>query len=250
MQPFTALVRPPGTSFPQAISNHPQQKEINLSIALIQHQGYVQALKRAGAKILSLSPEDTLPDSTFVEDTAFIFGETAFLCSQKEETRRKEVGSVAKVLMEYRKIVTLEPYLDGGDILNTPESIFIGLSKRTDERAIKNLSEKIDKNIVPVPVKKGLHLKSAVSYLGNNTLLINPERIGADEFRNFQWIEVEEKDSYVANCLVLRNQVIMPSGFSTIREKIRQNGFETVELEMSEFEKADGGVTCLSIILP
>ncbi len=250
MQSFTALVRPPGISFPQAISNHPQQKEIDLSNALVQHQGYVQALKRAGAKILSLSPEDTLPDSPFVEDTAFIFGGMAFLCSPKEETRRKEGESVAKILMRHRKIATLEPCLDGGDILNTPESVFIGLSKRTDERAIKDLSRKIDKNIVSVPVLKGLHLKSAVSYLGGNILLINPARVETDAFRNFQWIEVEEKDSYVANCLALRNQIIMPSGFSSIREKICQHGFEAVELEMSEFEKADGGVTCLSLVFP
>jgi dimethylargininase len=250
MQSFTALVRPPGTRFPQAISDHSQKKGIDQSRALIEHQSYVDALKRAGGKILSLPPEDLLPDSTFVEDTAFVFDETAFLCSAKEETRRNEVESVAQVLKDRLKVVNLEPHMDGGDILNTPQVIYIGLSKRSNEIAIQSLSQKIDKEIVSVPVIKGLHLKSAVSYLGNNVLLIDPERVASGAFKNFQWIEVEEKDSYAANCLALGNRIIMPAGFPTIREKIRQHGFETVELEMSEFEKANGGVTCLSIILP
>ena len=250
MQSFTALVRPPGTRFSQAISGHPQKKGIDQAKALIQHQSYVDALKQVGGKILSLPPEDLLPDSTFVEDTAFVFDETAFLCSAKEETRRNEVESVAKALNDHLKIVNLEPYIDGGDILNTPQALYIGLSTRSNERAIQFLSQKIGKKIISVPVVKGLHLKSAVSYLGNNVLLIDPERVENDAFKNFQWIEVEEKDSYAANCLALGNQIIMPAGFPTIREKIIQHGFETVELEMSEFEKADGGVTCLSIILP
>jgi dimethylargininase len=250
MQSFTALVRPPGTHFSQAISGHPQKKGINQAKALIQHQSYVEALKQVGSKILSLPPEDLLPDSTFVEDTAFVFGKTAFLCSAKEETRRNEVESVAQELKDHLKIVNLEPYIDGGDILNTPQAIYIGLSKRSNERAIQSLSHKVGKKIISVPVIKGLHLKSAVNYLGNNVLLIDPERVENTAFKSFQWIEVEEKDSYAANCLALGNRIIMPAGFPTIREKILQHGFETVEVEMSEFEKADGGVTCLSIILP
>ena len=250
MQSFTALVRPPGTRFSQAISGHPQKNRIDQAKALIQHQSYVDTLKQVGGKILSLPPEDLLPDSTFVEDTAFIFGETAFLCSAKEETRRNEVESVAQELKDHLKIVNLEPYIDGGDILNTPQAIYIGLSKRSNERAIQSLSQKVGKKLISVPVIKGLHLKSAVSYLGNNVLLIDPERVENTAFKSFQWIKVEEKDSYAANCLALENQIIMPAGFPTIREKILQHGFETVEVEMSEFEKADGGVTCLSIILP
>ena len=250
MQSFTALVRPPGTHFSQAISGHPQKNRIDQAKALIQHQSYVDTLKQVGGKILSLPPEDLLPDSTFVEDTAFIFCETAFLCSAKEETRRNEVESVAQELKDHLKIVKLEPYIDGGDILNTPQAIYIGLSKRSNERAIQSLSQKVGKKIISVPVIKGLHLKSAVSYLGNNVLLIDPERVENTAYKSFQWIEVEEKDSYAANCLALGNRIIMPAGFPTIREKILQHGFETIEVEMSEFEKADGGVTCLSIILP
>ena len=249
MRSFTAFVRPPGVSFPQAISSHPAKEEIDLSRAREQHRSYVNALKKAGAKILAMPPENSLPDSTFVEDTAFVFGRTAFMCSAKEKTRQNEVKTVTQVLKKHLKIVNLEPHMDGGDILNTPHAIYIGLSKRSNERAIQSLSQQIDKKIISVPVVKGLHLKSAVSYLGNNVLLIDHEKVESGVFKNFQWIEVEDKNSYAANCLALGNQIIMPSGFPTIREKILQYDFETLEVEMSEFEKADGGVTCLSIII-
>ena len=126
--------------------------------------------------------------------------------------------------------------------------MFAGLSKRTDTKAIWFLSEQISKRVVPVTVTKGLHLKSSVSYLGNNVLLINPERVDADPFKNFKWIEVKEKDSYAANCLAVKNQVLMPKGFKGVKGQICQHGFETIELEMGEFEKADGGITCLSLI--
>jgi dimethylargininase len=249
MHSFTAFVRPPGTCFPEAISEHPQKKGIDLPRALTQHQSYVRALEKVGVKIFSLRPEDLLPDSTFVEDTAFVFGSTAFMCFSKEKTRRNEAKKVAQVLKDHLKIANLEPHMDGGDILNTPHAIYIGLSKRSNERAIQSLSQKIDKKIISVPVVKGLHLKSAVSYLGNNVLLIDHTKVESGVFKNFQWIEVEDKNSYAANCLALGNQIIMPAGFPTIREKILQYDFETHEVEMSEFEKADGGVTCLSIIL-
>ena len=249
MQSFTALVRPPGISFPQAISNHPQKTGINYFTALKQHQNYVSTLKQIGGKILSLPPENSLPASTFVEDPAFVFGETAFLCSAKEKSRRNEVESVAKLLKDHLKLLQLKPYLDGGDILSTPEAVYVGLTNRTDAKAAKFLSKQICKKMVYIPVIKGLHLKSAVSYLGNNILLISPERVETRAFKNFKWIEVEERDSYAANCLALGNRVIMPAGFQKVKEKIRQYGFETIELEMSEFEKADGGVTCLSLII-
>ena len=250
MRSFTAFVRPPGVSFPQAISSHPAKEEIDLSRAREQHRSYVNALKKAGAKILAMPPEDSLPDSTFVEDTAFVFEDRAFLCFLKEETRRNEIESIEKILKGYRKTVRLPPYLDGGDILDTPDSIFIGLSGRTDAKAIESLSQQINKKVVSVPILKGLHLKSAVSYLGNNILLLNPGRVDSSAFKGFQWIEVEEKNSYAANCLAMGNLVFMPAGFPMVRKKIFQQGFKTIELEMSEFEKADGGVTCLSIILP
>ena len=157
-----------------------------------------------------MPPENSLPDSTFVEDTAFVFEDRAFLCFLKEETRRNEMKSIEKTLKSYCKTVRLPPYLDGGDILDTPDSIFIGLSGRTDVKAIESLSQQINKKVVAVPILKGLHLKSAVSYLGSNTLLLNPERVDSSAFKDFKWIEVEEKILMLRTVLLLKTWSLCP----------------------------------------
>ncbi len=252
MPTFTALVRKPGSSFPKAISEHPEKNNIELAAALKQHGAYVEALKQTGGKVEYLPTQDHLPDATFVEDTAVILEESSLLCPLKEPSRQEEVQSTADKLKVYRDCVTLEPpaTLDGGDVINTPDTIFIGLSKRTNVRAIQAFSKLTSKRVVSVAVTKGLHLKSATTFLGNNLLIIDPTRVDASKLKQFDWIEVTEEESYAGNCLALGNTVLMPAGFPNVRDKIHKHGHETIELEMSEFEKADGSVTCLSLIIP
>ena len=252
MPAFTALVRKPGSSFPKAISGHPGKNDIQLAVALKQHEAYVEALKQTGGKVEYLPTLDHLPDATFVEDTAVILEESSLLCPLKEPSRQDEVQSTADKLKAYRDCVTLEPpaTLDGGDVINTPDTIFIGLSKRTNVRAINAFSQLTSKKVVPVAVINGLHLKSAATFLGNNLLIIDPKRVDAARLNQFDWIEVTEEESYAGNCLALNNTVLMPTGFPNVRDKIQAHGLPTIELEMSEFEKADGSVTCLSLIIP
>ncbi len=252
MTAFTALVSKPGIKFPQALSEHPGKNNIDLATALSQHENYVEALKQAGCKVEYLSTQDNFPDATFVEDTAVILVDKILLCPMKELSRQEEVQSIVAVLKTYGYCVTLDPpaTLDGGDVMNTPDVIFVGLSKRTNLSAIRALSKLTAKKVVTVAVTKGLHLKSAATFLGNNLLVIDPTRVDASSLKQFDWIEVTGNESYAANCLALRNIVLMPAGFPNISEKIRAHGFETLELKMSEFEKADGGVTCLSLIIP
>lgn len=253
MPAFTALVRKPGLKFPQALSEHPGKNNIDLATALSQHENYVEALKQAECKVEYLPTQDNLPDATFVEDTAVILADKILLCPMKELSRQEEVQSTAAALKTYRDcVVTLDSpaTLDGGDMMDTPDVIFVGLSKRTNLRAIQAFSKLTAKKIMTVAVTKGLHLKSAATFLGNNLLVIDPKRVDALNLKQFDWIEVTGNESYAANCLALGNMVLMPAGFPNISEKIRAHGLKTLELEMSEFEKADGGVTCLSLIIP
>ncbi len=252
MPAFTAIVRKPGLKFPQAISEHPEKKSIDLAVALLQHEAYAKALKKAGAKVEYLPTQDHLPDSTFVEDTAVILEDKILLCPMGEPSRKEEVQSAANLLKTCKDCVTMDSLatLDGGDVINTPDTIFIGLSKRTNVRAIQGFAKLTQKNIVPVAVTKGLHLKAAATYLGNNLLLIDPTRVDASQLKQFDWIEVAENESYSANCLALGNIVLMPAGFKNVSEKIRMHGLQALELDMTEFEKADGSVTCLSLIIP
>ena len=252
MHAFTALVRKPGLKFSQALSVHPQKNNIDLASALRQHECYVEALKEVGGKVEHLPPQDHLPDATFVEDTAVILEDKILLCPMKEPSRQEEVQSIASVLKMHRDCVTLDSpaTLDAGDVMNTPDVIFVGLSKRTNLEAVEALSKLTSKRVIPVAVTKGLHLKSATTFLGNNLLIIDPSRIDVSNLQHFDWIEVTESESYAANCLALGNIVLMPTGFPNVSDKIRAHGLEALELEMSEFEKADGGVTCLSLIIP
>ena len=171
----------------------------------------------------------------------------------KEPSRQEEVQSIASVLKTHGDCMKLDSYatLDGGDVMQTtPDAIFVGLSNRPNLQAITALAKLTSKKVVPVAVIKGLHLKSAATYLGNNLIILDPSRVDSSHLKQFDWIEVNENESYAANCLALGNSVLIPTGFPNVREQIRAHGLETLELEMSEFEKAAGGVTCLSLIIP
>ena len=252
MPPFTALVRKPGLNFPQALSEHPGKNNIDLATALCQHEAYVKALQQAGGKVEYLPTQNHLSDATFVEDTAIILADKILLCPMKEISRQEEVQSTAAMLKTYQNCITMDSpaTLDGGDVIDTPDTIFVGLSKRTNLRAIQALSKLTSKKVVSVAVTKGLHLKSAATFLGNNLLIIDPTRVDASNLKQFDWIKVNASESYSANCLTLGNTVLMPAGFPNVQDKIHAQGRETIELEMSEFEKADGGITCLSLIIP
>jgi dimethylargininase len=252
MSAFTALVRKPGLIFPQALSAHPEKSSIDLATAVSQHEGYVKALQQAGGKVEYLPSQDQLADATFVEDTAIVLEDKFLLCPMKELSRQPEAQSTATALKTYRDCITMDSpaTLDGGDVMDTPDTIFVGLSKRTNLRAIQALSELTSKKVVPVAVTKGLHLKSATTFLGNNLLIIDPTRVDTSKFKYFDWIKVSENESYSGNCLALGNTVLMPAGFPKVRDKIQLHGREALELKMSEFEKADGGITCLSLIIP
>ncbi|MEE9259451.1 MAG: arginine deiminase-related protein [Nitrospinaceae bacterium] len=249
---FHALVREPGPSIIHALSRHPQKDSIDFARAVNQHRAYVQALKRAGGNIVALPPLEAFPDSVFVEDTAVVFDQYAIACPVKEKSRKGEVESVVNAIREYRPLRSIEPpaALDGGDVLDTGERVFAGLSQRTNKEGIDALSRLAGKPVTPISVLKGLHLKSGVGFLGRNILVADPESVDPSLFKGFQIVEAAAEESYAANCLALGNTVLMATGYPKLKAKIEGHGFKTIELEMSEFEKADGGITCLSLIVP
>ena len=247
-----ALVREPGLSFTAALSSHADKNQIDHARAFRQHRGYVRALEEAGMEILSLPPLDDFPDSTFVEDTAVILKERALICRLKENSRQGETDFISEEIGKHRPLKFMEPpaTLDGGDVLDTGKILFAGLSGRTNPEGIDALRELSQKPVVPVRVLKGLHLKNAVSYLGNDLVVLNPLRIDPEPFQHFKKSEVSENESYAANCLRVGETVIMAAGFPAVEGKIKAEGFKVLTVEMTEFEKADGGVTCLSLIFP
>lgn len=248
----TAIVRAPGKTFAQAISGHPEAESIDFDLAKIQHKAYVQALQSADTKITFLETIESHPDGVFVEDTSVILKNRALICPMKETSRQGETDSVVPVLKKYLPLEYLDPpaTLDGGDVLDTGEIIFIGLSERTNSEGIDALSTISSKPVVAIEVLQGLHLKTAVSFLGGKLLIVDPLSVDPKHFPDFDIILVQEDERYAANCLTIWHKVLMPAGFPHLATQIRNHGLQPVELEMSEFEKADGGITCLSLIIP
>jgi dimethylargininase len=249
-QGLIGFVRKPGYSFTNSISSHPEKGSISFELACSQHGNYMSALQKNGVELVILPALEKCPDAPFVEDTTVILDGLAIVCPNKEKSRQGESSSIHAEIKKYIpiKILPESTFLDGGDVLVTEDKIFVGVSSRTNLQAINALAKFTKKPVIPVKVSLGLHLKTSVTYLGSNTLVIDPSSIETSSLSEFKWIETEKPDRYAANCLGIENIVLMPKGFNKVATKIRKEGFKTLELDMSEFEKANGGITCLSII--
>jgi dimethylargininase len=251
MSTLRSLVRPPAESFVRALSPHPERKSIDSARALHQHHDYCAALEEAGVEVVALEPLEAFPDSTFVEDNAVILEGTAYITAMKAQTRQGESAHTQPALAPYLPVEILKPplFLDGGDVIATPEAIFIGQSDRTGEEAVQYFKDKLNVPVIPVEVTNALHLKTAASWLGGNQLLVSPEGCDTTAFMGFKCNEVRPEDAYAANCLVIGNRVILPAGFERVEEMLQAIGLTPRPVDMSEFEKADGGITCLSLII-
>ncbi len=246
-----AWVRPPSRNFAHALSEHPKATSIRLKKARQQHTAYCKALKTAGLFVEVLEPLDAFPDSVFIEDNAVILEGRAVLCSMKETSRRGEISFLSEALQSHLPMVGLQApvFIDGGDVLQTEDTVFVGQSHRTNKEALAALQSLTSKPVIPVAVQQGLHLKTSVSTLGKNLLVINPFQVETEPFRDLEWIEVDAEEAYAANCLSVGEHVILPDGFPKLEQRIQAHGFSTLPVDMSEFQKADGGVTCLSLLI-
>ena len=218
-----------------------------------QHENYIKLLEELGLNIAVLSSDERFPDSTFIEDTAILTPSLAVLCNPGADSRKGEVNTVRDFLKtKFNKIETIEGpgTLDGGDVLEINDQFYIGLSNRTDQNGAEQLItilSKIGKTGSIIPVSEGLHLKSSVSYLGEKYLLINSESINMSHFSDYQCITTAFNEGYSANSISINGTVIMPNGFSKTKTKIENAGFLVKTLNVSEFKKLDGGLSCLSL---
>lgn len=246
-----ALVRSVPDSYDHCVRTNVEK--IDVTLAKKQHAEYCTALKKLGLELVRIKRDDTLPDSCFVEDTAVILGEKAVICNMKVESRVKEVVEVTKVLEELKKTYHIKPpaIIDGGDVLRIEDKVFVGLSARTNLHAVQQLAkimESSNMEIVPVKIHNILHLKSACTYLGNNYVIFSKGHFDTDILRGFRKIVVPSGEEYAADCLAIGETVLMAKGYPKTKKLIDKEGFLARELEMSEFRKGDGALTCLSII--
>jgi dimethylargininase len=225
----------------------------NYSLALSQHQKYIEALKQCGLKVTILEADEKFPDSTFVEDTALLTPYCAIITNPGAHTRRGEVNKMKGFVRRFYSDVEsiIEPgTLEGGDVMMSGKHYYIGLSKRTNKRGAGQLIRILNKYGMTgstVTLKDVLHLKSGVSYLENNILLATGEFLTKAEFRKFNLIQIDNDESYAVNSLWINDKVLVPKGFPKTKKKIEKSGYTTIEVDVSEFQKLNGGLSCLSL---
>ncbi len=229
------------------------RQPIDLSKAREQHRAYQQLLEKLGAHVISLPAEPDLPDSMFVEDPAIVLDELAVILPLGTESRRPEAASLAEALSEFRKIECVAPpgTLEGGDVLRIDRKLFVGLSSRTNAEGIRQLAAILAPHgyqVISVPVTGCLHLKSAVTYIGRNTLLANRAWFHAKAFLGYDWIDVAAEEPQAANALALGSSLIFPSSFPLTRKRLEAQGFHVTSLDISELQKAESGLTCSSLL--
>jgi dimethylargininase len=228
--------------------------EIDIGLARRQHLEYLSALESLGCEVVRLPSEPGLPDSVFVEDTALVLNELAVLCRPGAASRRGEVAGVAASLQQYRTVASIDApgTLDGGDLLCLGKTIFAGLSTRSNRQGIGQLRAHVSAfgyRVTTVGVNDCLHLKSAVSQAGPGTLLINPDWVSPAVFRACELVEVDRSEPHAANALWLNGRAIHPASFPRTRERLESRGIEVIAVDMSELQKAEGGMTCCCLIV-
>jgi dimethylargininase len=251
---LTAITRDVNTGMGNCELTFMPRVNIDTRLAMEQHQHYQSVLSSLGCRIVSVSTEPGLADSVFIEDTAIVLDEIAVMCLPGAESRRAEVPGVAAVLRQYRTLVSIQPpgTLDGGDLLRVGNVIYAGASTRSNQEGIEQLrsiTAEFGYSVETVETTSCLHLKSAVSQIGPNTLLVNPDWIDISAFPNCDLIAIDKEEPHAANALRVGAGVIYPSSFPRTLEKLVQRGFNVTPIDVSELQKAEGAVTCCSLIV-
>lgn len=250
----TALLNKPTPAIEECELTFMDRESIQFSEALKQHALYAEALSRAGLNVMVLEVNSESPDAVFVEDVAIILDEIAIITSMGTASRRPEVDSMAEIISKYRDRVhrvLLPATIEGGDVLRVGKKLFVGISSRTNKAGISQLSDivtPIGYHVIPVEVSGCLHLKTGVTALNDESFLLNSSWIDTSPFDGFQCIEVAHNEPFAANVLRIDENMILNSAYPHTVEKIQNAGFSFDLVNISEFGKAEAGLTCMSLI--
>lgn len=251
MIPKRAIVREPGSQLGRCISSHPEWHTLNVALAHQQHANYCQTLSELGLEVIHLPQDNQHPDSCFVEDTAIIHKEKALIARFAPESRRGEISAVEEILQEYsiktRKAVS-PAAIEGGDVIHLEDKLLCGVTKRTNMEGATQLASwlsiKVETHVDPFIV----HLKSHATHIGSNRMIATKAFANDLALKGFTVIAVPNDENNAANALTIGNTVLMSSGCPLTHSMVRGAGFDVIPLNISEFQKCDGALTCLSIL--
>jgi len=245
-----ALVREPGKSFSLCISSHPSHKSVSTNRAISQHQKYVMTLRDLGLDVIELPPADSFPDSCFVEDTAVIHNERALISHMGAGSRRGEEETIQAVLKEYLEVKkTIPPAtIEGGDIIHFPDFLVSGVTQRTNQEGIHFLSHFLQTEVKLIFDPNITHLKSYVTNLDGNNIIMSKRYSSHPIFSGMNKIILKDSESYASNTLMYNGTVLIPKNFPLVARLLKELDYDVISLEMSEFERCEGALTCLSLL--
>ena len=229
------------------------REKIDVGLAEEQHRRYEECLSRLGCAVRRLPAEASMPDAVFVEDAAVVLDELAVIARPGAETRRAETAAVAEVLAEYRPLRRIRSpgTLDGGDVLRVGRTLYAGLTSRTNAAGVERLRSLVSAHgyqVRAVEVEGCLHLKSAATRVGARTLLINRAWVDAGAFEGMELVDAAPEEPAGANALLVGETVIHPLACAETRKRLEERGLAVEAVDISELAKAEGGVTCCSLI--
>jgi dimethylargininase len=250
-----AIVRSPSRNFASGLTSVDLGAPV-FERALQQHEAYCLALESCGLELIRLAADERYPDSTFVEDTAVLTARGAVITRPGAISRLGEIDAIAPILREYYPELhsISEPgTVDGGDVCEAGDHFFIGVSKRTNEEGAQQLARLLDpfgysSSLIDIRgLSNILHLKSGLAYLGGRRLVVIEALRSHKAFSGYDLIRLNSAEEYAANCLSLNGRVLVAGGFPAIKQQLEHLDYQTIALDMSEFQKMDGGLSCLSL---
>lgn len=252
MPRLTAIVRPPTAAIARCELTYLDREPIDADLALQQHAAYVACLRDLRMEVLALPPEADLPDATFVEDAAVVLDEVAVITRPGAASRHPEVTSVSEALRPYRTLLTITTpgTLDGGDVLHIGHDLYVGAGGRSNAEGVAQLRDLLAPHgyrVHAVNVTGCLHLKSAVTSLGDGLLLVNPDWLDLAPFTQYELLSVAPDEPYAANTLRIGDTTLHPAGFPHTTNLLAAHGLSLRTLDISEMQKAEAALTCLSL---
>ncbi len=223
------------------------------NLACKQHEKHIEALEACGLEVDVLEANENYPDSTFIEDIALLTPHCAIITNPGAPSRIGEADDVIDTIKKYYSNIEFIRYpgtIEAGDIMMVGDHFYVGLSERTNQEGARQMTTILEKNKLNttlVLLKDMLHLKTGVAYLEHNKLAATGEFISNPVFKSFEILEIESRESYAANCIWVNDFVIIPEGYPNAKNLIETEGYKTIEVDVSEFKKLDGGLSCLSL---
>ena len=250
MEPKRALVREPGNLYTSCLSEHPLHHTVSLKKAREQHAKYCETLSELGLEVINVLRDDEHPDSCFVEDNAVVENGRALICMMAKESRRGEQEGVAKVLEDYMPIkwATEPAIIEGGDVVHVEGRLISGITERTNFEGVAQMKEWLNVPVSTIFDPSIMHLKSYVTYLGKGIMIATEKYSNHPTLEGFYILIPPKEDEYAADTLAYGDTVLMAEGYDTAQVMVKESGFDVISMNVSEIQKCDGALTCLSIL--